>query len=239
MITEYIGKNTGYLHTVVYIACTLLTLVYLPTLSLVEFLLWLVGTNLLVGYLISGFQHRYCSHKSWQPNRFVEAFSVFLTTFFLLTPCMGWASVHRLHHRYTDTEKDPHGNVHSIFDNFMVFNISPPVTSIPRWMIRDRLYGFQARWYWEIGLLSGALMFLFGYGMLWASVIAVAYVFQVTLNIVGHPERSPVNNALLSVLYSGELYHKNHHQKPSNPKFGLIDAPYQFFIRFLNVRKDR
>ena len=82
-------------------------------------------------------------------------------------------------------------------------------------------------------------MFLLGYGMLWASVIAVAYVFQVTLNIVGHPDRSPVNNALLSVLYSGELYHKNHHQKPSNPKFGLIDAPYHFFIRFLNVRKDR
>tara|TARA_B100001287_G_C22682802_1_gene531446 strand:+ start:3078 stop:3536 length:459 start_codon:yes stop_codon:yes gene_type:complete len=152
---------------------------------------------------------------------------------------MGWASVHRLHHRYTDTEKDPHGNVHSIFDNFMVFNINPPVTSIPRWMIRDRLYGFQARYYWEIGLLSGALMFLLGYGMLWASVIAVAYIFQVTLNILGHPERSPVNNALLSVLYSGELYHKNHHQKPARPQFGLIDAPYQFFIRFLDVRKDR
>jgi fatty-acid desaturase len=239
MITGLIGKYTGYAHTVVYIACTVVALFWIPTLSITEFLLWLAGSNLLIGYLISGFQHRYCSHKSWQPSRFVESLSLLLTTMFLLTPSMGWASTHRNHHRYTDTEKDPHGNMHSVFHNFMVFNGIPSVLSIPRWMIRDKLFVAQAKYYWEVGLLTGALAFTFGLGGLWASTIAVAYIFQVTLNLFGHPNKAPTNNPWLSLIYSGELYHKFHHENPGNPRFGLIDAPYQFFIRFLNVHKDR
>jgi len=239
MLTTLIGNKTGYIHTAFYVMCTLYAVFWIPTLPIFEVLVWLVASNLLVGYLISGFQHRYCSHKSWQPSRFVEILSLFLCNAFVLTPSMGWASVHRNHHRYTDTERDPHGNVHSVFDNFMVFNGVPSVTSIPRWMIRDRLYGLQARWYWEIAILSGGLMIASGLGGFWAATIGVAYIFQVTLNLVGHPNKTPVNNALLSIIYSGELYHQFHHKNPGIPRFGLIDAPYHFFIRFLNVREDR
>ena len=239
MITGLIGKYTGYMHTAFYVMCTLYTIFWIPTVPLAELLIWLVGSNLLIGYLISGFQHRYCSHKSWQPNRFVEAVSAFLCSAFVLTPSMGWASTHRSHHRFTDTERDPHGNVHSVFHNFMVFNGIPSITSIPRWMIRDKLYVMQAKYYWEVAILFGLLMFAIGLGGFWVATISVAYVFQVTLNLLGHPNKSPTNNPLLALIYSGELYHKFHHENPGVPRFGLFDAPYQFFIRFLDVRKNR
>ena len=239
MITGLIGKYTGYMHTAFYVMCTLYTIFWIPTVPLAELLIWLVGSNLLIGYMISGFQHRYCSHKSWQPNRFVEAVSAFLCSAFVLTPSMGWASIHRSHHRFTDTERDPHGNVHSVFHNFMVFNGIPSITSIPRWMIRDKLYVMQAKYYWEVAILFGLLMFAIGLGGFWVATISVAYVFQVTLNLFGHPNKSPTNNPLLAVIYSGELYHKFHHENPGVPRFGLFDATYQFFIRFLDVRKNR
>lgn len=238
-LTKFIGNKTGYVHTAVYIACLVASVFWITKLSLLEVFVWAVLSNLLVGYFVSGFQHRYCSHKSWQPNRFVEVLTVVLITFFLLTPCMGWAGIHRQHHKHTDTEKDPHGNVHSIFDNFMVFNNVPPVNMVPRWMIRDKLYLLQARWYWEFGILSAAFMFAVGLGGFWASFIAVAYIFQVTLNIFGHLKKEPINVPWLSIFYVGELYHKNHHDNPGKAQFGFFDSPYQFFIRFLDVRKNR
>jgi fatty-acid desaturase len=239
MITALVGNKTGYMHTAFYVMCTLYAVFWIPTLSVFELLVWLVGSNLLIGYLISGFQHRYCSHKSWQPSRFVEALSLLLCSAFVLTPSMGWASTHQVHHRYTDTEDDPHGNAHSVWHNFMVFNGIPKISRIPRWMIRDKLYGMQAKYYWEVAILSGLLFTVAGLGGFWVATIAVAYIFQVTLNLLGHPNKSPVNNPLLAVIYSGELYHKFHHENPGVPRFGLFDAPYQFFIRFLDVRKNR
>lgn len=238
MIGRILGRYQGNLHTFLYLIITAITLAWLTELSLVELSVWFFFVNLLVGYLVSGYLHRYCSHKSWNPSRVVELISLTLTTAFILTPPMAWASVHRQHHRYTDTPNDPHGNAHSVLDNFMVFNKIPPVRMIPKWMIRDSSYMFQARWYWEIGMMVGLLAYITGIFNIWMSVIAVAYVFQVTLNLLGHPSLKPTNNPILSILYSGELYHKYHHENPNDPKFGLIDAPYHFFIRFLNVRKD-
>ena len=239
MITEYLGKNSGYVHTIFYITCVLFTVLWVPTLSVVEFLAWFVGTHILVGYLISAFQHRYCSHRSWEPSRFVEVLSVFLCAAFVLIPSMGWVSVHKNHHRYTDTKKDPHGNAHSVWDNFMAFNVAPNKHGWPRWMFRDLLYLYQLKYYWEIAILFGALMFVIGLGGFWVGSIAAAYIFQVTLNIIGHPNRSPANRPWLALLllYCGELYHKNHHDKPSLPRFGLIDTPYLLFIKFLDTKK--
>ena len=238
MIGKILGRYQGYLHTSFYLFATVVTLLWLTSLSAAQIILWALFSNLLVGYLVSGYLHRYCSHKSWQPSRLVELVSLGLTSVFVLTPPLAWASIHRQHHRYTDTDNDPHGNAHSITDNFMVFNKMPPVRMIPKWMIRDDAYMLCARWYWEIGIATGLIFYFLGMINIWLSIIAVAYVFQVTLNLFGHPSLKPTNNPLLSVLYSGELYHKYHHENPNNPRFGLIDAPYHFFIRFLNVRKD-
>lgn len=119
----------------------------------------------------------------------------------------------------------------------MAFNIAPSKHGWPRWMFRDLLYLYQLKYYWEIAILFGALMFVIGIGELWLSTIAVAYIFQVTLNIVGHPNRSPANRPWLGLLYSGELYHKNHHDNPSLSRFGLIDVPYLLFIKFLDTKK--
>ena len=55
MITGLIGKYTGYMHTAFYVMCTLYTIFWIPTVPLAELLIWLVGSNLLIGYLISGF----------------------------------------------------------------------------------------------------------------------------------------------------------------------------------------
>ena len=238
MLTDFIGrKYTGHLHTSIYMVCVVLSVMWIPQHTLSEFLLWFLFTYLLAGYLISGFQHRYCSHKSWQPSRPVEVLSALLVVFGLLTPSMGWSQTHINHHRYADTEKDPHGNFHSIWRNMLVFSTPFRITKIPRWMLRDKLYQVQAKFYWEIAVSFAVLMFILDLEQAYISFIAFIYLWQVSLNVLGHPNLRPTNNELIAWFWVGELYHKNHHDNSRNPRFGKFDTTYQFFIRWLNTKK--
>src|SRR3989344_1292339 len=57
------------------------------------------------------FLHRYASHKMFTMNRFWDRFFYFLTFITqgssFLNP-RAYAIMHRMHHAYSDTEKDPH-----------------------------------------------------------------------------------------------------------------------------------
>src|ERR1700712_1323765 len=57
------------------------------------------------------FLHRYASHKMFRMNAFWEKTFYFSTFFFqgasFLNP-RAYAIMHRMHHAYSDTEKDPH-----------------------------------------------------------------------------------------------------------------------------------
>lgn len=236
-LTSLIGrKHTGYLHTTIYMVCAILAVVWIPQHTISEILFFLLISFPLAGYLISGFQHRYCSHKSWQPSRPVEILSVLLVTGFVLTPSMGWAGTHMNHHRYTDTELDPHGNYHSLWKNLFVFNYPPQLSNIPRWQLRDWLYAIQAKYYWEIIIPFAVLAFVLGFGQAYISFIGFCYVFQVSLNIVGHPNLEPTNNDFLAAVWGGELYHKFHHENPRTACFGKFDTTYHLFIKHLDTR---
>ncbi|KAL5714232.1 hypothetical protein ACHQM5_016221 [Ranunculus cassubicifolius] len=68
-------------------------------------------------YLLTGMfgvhlsYHRNLAHKSFKLPKFLE----YLFAYFALHACQGdpmfWVSTHRYHHKYTDTERDPHSPV--------------------------------------------------------------------------------------------------------------------------------
>jgi fatty-acid desaturase len=237
MLFQLFDKHNGTIHTSIFFVCTalfvyLLFSYYAP----LEILALFVGSTILTGFTTSGFLHRYCSHRSWSMPKWLEVFLLSCTTLMMNSPAMGWAALHISHHRYTDKPGDPHGWVKSIWENFCVFSQYPSIKHIPRWMLRSKLYAFQAKWYWESALVLQALfVYAFGWQLL-VSLIAISYLYQVGLNLVGHtPELKPRNNAFLSVFWGGELYHANHHWKPNDPRFGTIDFTYYFMIKWAEM----
>lgn len=237
MLFKLFGKNNGLIHTAIFFACSALfgyfsVFYYTP----IELVTLFVCATIYTGFTTSGFLHRYCSHRSWRMPRWLEVFLLGSTTLMMNSPAMGWASLHLSHHRHTDREGDPHGWVHSVWDNFCVFNHYPPVKHIPKWMLRDPLYQAQARWYWESAiLLQAGFVYMFGWQLL-VSLIAISYLYQVGLNLVGHtPELKPRNNAFLAIFWGGELYHANHHWKPNNPRFGTLDFTYYGMIKWAQM----
>ena len=52
--------------------------------------------------------HRLWSHGSYKTNKFVEFILMLISSGTLQGPVLAWASDHKHHHAYADTEKDPH-----------------------------------------------------------------------------------------------------------------------------------
>ena len=170
MLFKLFGKNNGKIHTTIFMLCSLV-FAYLTFFhfTLAEWLILFVSATIFTGFTTSGFLHRYCSHRSWRMPRWLEVFLLGSTTALLNQPAMGWAAIHLSHHKHTDQKGDPHGHMHSIWDNFMVFNKIPPLRHIPRWMLRDRLYANQTKYYWETAI---TLQLIVSYFLGWQVMVS-------------------------------------------------------------------
>ncbi|HRA91142.1 MAG TPA: acyl-CoA desaturase, partial [Acinetobacter sp.] len=66
-------------------------------------------------FAITGFFHRYLAHKTFQTSRPVQFFFLLIGTMSAQRGPLWWAAHHRYHHRFTDTEHDPHSSQHGFW----------------------------------------------------------------------------------------------------------------------------
>jgi len=102
------------------------------------------------------FLHRYAAHKMFVMNKFWERF-FFIFTFISqgssYLSARAYAILHRMHHAYSDTDKDPHSPHHSdnlftmmwetkqIYNDYLVRKIEPEsrfAKGIPEWESLDK-----------------------------------------------------------------------------------------------------
>ena len=59
-------------------------------------------------FWVTGGYHRYFSHRSYNTSRFFQFIIAFMAQTSVQKGALWWASHHRVHHRTSDTAKDPH-----------------------------------------------------------------------------------------------------------------------------------
>lgn len=71
---------------------------------------WMVciGFYLIRMFFVTGFYHRYFSHKTFKTSRVFQFIMAFLAESSLQKGVLWWAAHHRVHHRTSDTADDPH-----------------------------------------------------------------------------------------------------------------------------------
>ena len=194
------------------------------------------------------FLHRYASHQMFTMSNLWEKI-FFLMTFLtqgssFLNP-RAYAILHRLHHKHSDTEKDPHSPVFS--KNIIKMNLntikhyesvrlnkkdySNYDFDVPRWplleklgdnwMVRLLFIGFYTSLYIEFATASWQYALLpihFVMGPLHGSIV----------NWCGHRygytnDKKTIDNSKntlpVDFLMMGELFQNNHHSQPTNLKF--------------------
>lgn len=193
--------------------------------------------------------HRLLAHRSFKCPKAVEYF--FVTGGYLAwqSSPLWWATVHRAHHRYTDSERDPHSPQHGIKHAYLGWFFRPTYPEYinpeiqAKDLVTDPLYRFlEQGGNWHKGHLLSMfigmtfrllLLFLFGWEIALASLLAGLTVQQVPflLNVVCHIPRlgyknfatqdDSVNVWWVALLTCGEGWHNNHHAFPGSARSGF------------------
>lgn len=227
-----------------------------------DFLIWflvfyvwhLLGVT--VGY------HRLLAHRSFKCHKLVEYFLVIGGYLGFESSPIWWACIHRAHHRFVDTELDPHspryGNAQAyagwIFGKHYPDHIDPKTQA--KDLINDPVYRLLERNNnWHTSHLTNTaygfgfriiLWALFGWKIALASVAAGLIVQQIPfmVNVVCHKPKlgyknfhegdDSVNVWWLALITLGDNWHNNHHAYPGCARAGM--RWFEFDISWLTIK---
>jgi stearoyl-CoA desaturase (delta-9 desaturase) len=226
------------------LAAILGALYYIPRygirpVEIIAFVLMFLAT----GLSITAGYHRHFAHVSYKANSLVRLFYLVFGACAMQNSALNWASDHRLHHRFTDTDMDPYNAGQGFFWShigwiFYQSREEKQLTNVGD-LMRDRWVRWQHRHDVAIALWVGfALPTLIGacigraFGMfLWAGLIRVVFVHHVTffINSLAHMWGSQPysrkdtsrDSWWLAILTNGEGYHNFHHMFPSDYRNGI------------------
>jgi fatty-acid desaturase len=204
---------------------------------------------------ISGTFHRLFSHGSYIAPRWWHWVGGVLGTIALQGYSIVWASVHRLHHDQSDTERDPH-SPHFKGPWWVIFRTiySKPYIRNVTDLMRDPVHVFLFKYYWWIiiGYISLIALVLEPRAILyaWWMPISKAYYASTIVNAFCHGWRDRNvglrNSNLLGFLTMGEGWHLNHHLDTQNFKcyhgsvfFDIGSWPAALLFRSAKKNKDQ
>ena len=176
--------------------------------------------------------HRLLSHKSFVSPKWFEYFGSIIATYGGGISTIGWVAIHRQHHRFSDTNKDPHSpqHINPWTIQFRSDAPTPEVKYAPD-LLRSNFHLRIHQYHWAITLIIFLIILL-------VDPRALLYVYFVpnfiywhsggSINTINHlwgyrnynTDDYSVNNLFTGYLVAGEGWHNNHHNSPANPKFG-------------------
>lgn len=203
---------------------------------------WFVGT--ILGYVcimmigVSACYHRLLSHKGFQ----VHAITKKIMLWFSAISCQGspifWVTIHRgYHHRYSDTDKDPHSPLHGFWHSYMswMFKLKDGDhnTKYVVDLLRDKDVVFFHKYYNYIIWISHLAIMLISFDMWLYCVMLPAFLtfhnfaFQTSMThskAYGYRNYETRDNSRnvkwLWPFILGEAWHNNHHGDAMNPNYG-------------------
>ncbi|NBO28125.1 MAG: hypothetical protein EBV10_02630 [Synechococcaceae bacterium WB6_1A_059] len=173
--------------------------------------------------------HRLWAHKSYQTQRWKEYILQIFAVPLLYGTSITYAGIHRQHHAYSDTEKDPHVTRPWWKVAFYIRNKDYDIeTRFVKDLLRDPLHIWTHRNYFKINFLL-VILCLLVLGPVWTGytlsfIVIHSFVGAATLNVLGHrPEygKRPhntndqsSNNWFVQIISLNEGLHNQHHANP-------------------------
>lgn len=200
---------------------------------------------------ITGFYHRYFSHRAFKANRFFSFLFAILGCSAMQRGPLWWAAIHRHHHQYTDTEKDVHspkfrGFFWSHIGWILAYeNKRTRVEYVKDWLKYPELV-FLDKFALAVPVIIGFIIYFLGdflavnnpelgtngiqllvWGFFVSTVVCSHAVFSI--NSIDHMfgsrrydlPNTSRNNVLMAILTLGEGWHNNHHHYAITARAGF------------------
>ena len=200
---------------------------------------------------LTGFYHRYFSHRAFKTSRWFQFVGALLGCLALQKGPLWWAAHHREHHRSSDHEGDVHSpHVHGFVWAHMGWFLTPRNNELRADLVRDWMKFPELRLLDRFAPLLAILFAVSVYGLgerllltmprlgtnglqlvVWCYFISTVALYHATysVNSLAHLYGSrrfataddSRNNALVALLTLGEGWHNNHHHYPSSARQGF------------------
>ena len=159
--------------------------------------------------------HRLLTHRCFKCPRWWEYFGTLLATFSLTGSAISWVAIHRKHHRYADTEQDPHSPDYLGWWRVQFCTAYADVQGrYAKDLMRNTWYVFQHNYYvhTQIALLI-VLTIIDPFAVIYLYLFpAFLTLFLGTLILsTAHHNKKPRNLFLLAMLTWGDAFHEIHH----------------------------
>jgi len=196
--------------------------------------------------------HRWLAHNLIEPGVFGRTLILWCMVSTFLSKPLHYVVGHRLHHKFSDSDKDPH-HTRLGFWRFLVGSFNSTSTDAVRVPFKDvyrkkdvmfvdkyfnYLYVLNLVCFWFIDKDVVLLSFLLLNLRTWIGTAIFNYSAHGGVKL-----QTPVNmlSPFRVFLYAGEHLHKNHHEDPSAANFGKLtsnfDATY-FLCKHLTKVKN-
>lgn len=202
-------------------------------------------------FALTGFYHRYFSHKTFRTSRAVQFVFAVIGAACVQRGPLWWAAHHRNHHRNADTALDPHSpGVHGFLWSHIGWFLTPRAFRTELERVPDLAAYPELRWLdrYDIAIPILLAVALYALGALlhheapqlhtsggqllvWGFFVSTVVLFHgtVTINSLAHRFGSrrfathddSRNNPWLALLTFGEGWHNNHHYFPGSARQGF------------------
>jgi stearoyl-CoA desaturase (Delta-9 desaturase) len=204
--------------------------------GLFAFFAFTSALSITVGY------HRLFAHRAFQASSIIQFLCLFFGAAAFQESLLQWASQHRNHHKYVDTEQDPYNIKQGFFYahmGWLLFRHHHVDYENVRDLEQNKMACSQRKHYefWAIGsgivlpTLIGALLgyplggFLIGFAARMTFVHQGTFMINSVCHYFGKPtydhETSPKDHWVVALITNGEGYHSFHHRFPSDYRNGV------------------
>lgn len=198
--------------------------------------------------------HRLLTHRGFKAPKWLEYFLSLCGTLAIQSGPLSWVTTHRIHHAFTETDKDPHSPRNGTYWAHMGW-IFRGTAQNQSWatkqryspdLAKDRFHLLLDKYYYVPSVIAGVVLMLVGG---WTMVVwgvflktVVGWHFTWLVNSATHlwgtrrfeTRDDSRNNALIAAITFGEGWHNNHHAYPRSARHGL--AWYQIDANWIQIR---
>jgi len=223
-----------------------------------------VGFYLLRAFFVTGFYHRYFSHRSYKTSRAAQFVFALLGNSAVQRGPLWWAAHHRRHHQLADREGDPHSpHVSGFWWSHIGWLMDPRNFPTDLARVPDLARFPELRWLNRFDSLVPALtaagMFALGsvlervwpasgtngwQMLVWGFFVSTVILFHVTclVNSAAHligarpfeTKDQSRNSWIIALLAVGEGWHNNHHRYPTSARQGFL--PREIDLTYYGLR---
>ncbi len=214
------------------------------------FILWWVAGSFGIGI---GY-HRLLTHRGFKAPKWLEYTLSIFGTLALQSGPLTWVTTHRVHHAFTETDRDPHSPRNGTYWSHMGWIMRGKAqhqtwADMQRYcpdFANDRVHQLINKYYIVPTIVVGmGLLAIGGWTMLlWGIFLktVLGWHFTWLVNSATHlwgtrrfeTRDDSRNNALVAAVTFGEGWHNNHHAYPRSAKHGI--AWYEFDVNWVQIR---